>query len=205
MSLGTGVFNNVSRNRNMSSSRLIIKDNMSLEKVNALAWAENWYLHDFNPQTENSPYNKIWITQDDKTGIHYIEDFFMNVRYFLIEGENQQLILQRISSLLDTYSREETIQMFKDATDSQGVINAIYHVGIAANSPIDDEVFSIFKAGFQHKDPEVRKATILSTVSVGWLEFHKSLEQIAINDSDLDVRRYASRALQTLAHKEIAG
>jgi hypothetical protein len=189
----------------MSSSRLIIKDNMSLDKVNALAWTENWYLHDFNPQTENSPYNKIWITQDDQTGIHYIEDFFMNVRYFLIEGENQQLILQRISSFLDTYTREETIQMFKCATDSQGIISAIYHVGIAENSPVNDEVFSIFKTGFQNNDPEVRKATILSTVSVGWPEFRESLEQIATNDSDLDVRRYASRTLQTLTNKEIVG
>ena len=76
------------------------------EKVNVLAWTENWYLDDFNPRTEESSYNKTWITQDDQTGIHYIEDFLINIRYFLIEGKNQAQVIAKIRFSLDTYSEE---------------------------------------------------------------------------------------------------
>jgi hypothetical protein len=53
----------------MKFVRVIVKENVSLQKVDSLAWDENWYLHNFISPTEEEPYEKIWKTQDEQTTI----------------------------------------------------------------------------------------------------------------------------------------
>lgn len=183
----------------MEFSRVIVKENVPLEKVNVLAWTENWYLDDFNPQTEESPYNKIWITQDDQTGIHYIEDFLINIRYFLIEGKNQSQVIEKIRASLDTYSEEEILEMAKNAVEPDEHIRAIYYVGIMTKQTYNPQYFKFFEAAFSHLDAEVRKAAILATVCAGWLEFREHLQRLQTNDPDPSVRERAHRTLENLA------
>ncbi|MEH2039430.1 HEAT repeat domain-containing protein [Nostoc sp.] len=183
----------------MELSRIIVKDAVSLEQVNALAWSENWSLLDFNPRTETSPYNKIWITQDEQTGIHYIEDFLINIRYFLVEGKNQEQIIAKISSSIDTYDEKEIFEMAENAVNQDNYIRAIYHIAILARQTYNPKIFEIFNSAFTHADPEVRKAAILATVAIGWKEFRETLQGLQVNDPDLNVRERAHRTLQNLA------
>jgi hypothetical protein len=183
----------------MEFVRAIVKTNVSLQKVDSLAWDENWYLHNFIPPTEEDPYEKIWKTQDEQATIHYIEDSLIDIRYFLVEGKSREEVLEKIRSSLETFERYEIIEMIKTAVEPIQYVHAIYHVGVAATQKYDPEFFEIFKAAFSHSDVKVRNAAILSTGYVGWQEFQEPLELLKTSDPDPIVREFAAYTLESLA------
>jgi hypothetical protein len=176
-----------------------VRENVTRQQVDSLAWDENWYSHDLIPPTEEAPYEEVWITQDDQTTIHYIEDPLISIRYFFIEGSNQEEVVSRIRSSLDTYKRDEICEMMKNAVETKPCVAAIYHVGIAATQEYDTEFFEFFKFAFSHHDPKVRNAAILATGYVGWQEFREPLEHLKKSDTEQIVREFADYTLQSLA------
>jgi len=183
----------------MKFLREIVKKNVTRQQVDSLAWDENWYSHDFIPPTEESPYEEVWITQDDQTAIHYIEDPLISIRYFFVTGSNLVEVSSRIRSSLDTYKRDDIRNMMNNALEPKQYINAIYHIGIAATQEYDTEFFEFFKLAFSHHDPKVRNAAILATGYAGWKEFREPLERLKESDSEQAVREFADYTLQSLA------
>jgi len=183
----------------MNFVRAIVKENVSLQKIDSLAWDENWYLYNFIPPTEEEPYEKIWKTQDEQTTIHYIEDSLINIRYFLVEGKSREEILEQIRSSLETFEKDEIVEMIKNSVEPIQYVHAIYHVGVAATQNYDSEFFELFKSAFCHSDVKVRNAAILSTGYAGWQEFQQPLDLLKTSDPDPIVREFAAYTLESLA------
>ncbi|NET62239.1 MAG: hypothetical protein F6K47_40875, partial [Symploca sp. SIO2E6] len=181
--------------------RLILKNNVSVERVETLAWERDWYLHDFIPPTDEEVYEQIWLTQDENTSIHYVEDPLIGIRYLFIDGLNQVEICDKISSSLDIFRREEIFNMVHTAVSAEEYVRAIYHVGIIANHDYNMEIFEIFKLAFAHPETKVRNAAILATAYVGWREFEELLRDIIDCDPEEKVRDFANFTLKSLQSK----
>lgn len=181
----------------MNFLRLIIKSNVPT--VESLAWNKSWYLHDFIlPKTEEEVYEQIWLTEDESTSIHYIEDPLIDIRYLFIHGSKQVEVINAISSYLDLFQRGEIFEMIHKAASTEEYIQAIYHLGVTANHDYDKEIFELFKAVFAHSEPKVRNAAILATSYVGWKEFEEPLKNLSDSDPEKEVQEFAKFTLQSL-------
>jgi hypothetical protein len=182
----------------MIKLRVVIKESTSRDDINRLAWKKNWIFHDLMPRSEKSPYEKIWLTPDEKTAIHYIEDDLIDIPYLLIEGENQEKLVSEIEFSIGTYNLPELHEMLQKATNRDEYIRSIYRIGAAINQEYNPELFKDFQTLMYHPEVDVRKAAIFATTYVGWVEFKEPLQQLRTSDPEPSVRNFADCTLESL-------
>lgn len=152
-------------------------------------------------RTEDNPYEIIWLTQTRQTRIHYIEDFLVDARYFLVEGRELEDASQKIRSSVSTYTDEDIRRIAKNAKERAEQIRAIYYAGIAAPLRFDPEFFRMFEQASSSPDAEVRHALIVAIGYVGWKELHEILEHLRTTDLEESVREDAGIMLEALGRE----
>lgn len=192
----------------MSDLRIVLKESVSNDDISRLAWQQSWELDDIIPRTEKTPLTKIWTTPDEQTGIHYIEDFYINARYILIRGKNQEKIAEKIRASLETYSTYELQEKLEKVTEKNECINFILRLSAASTQDYEPKIFHDLKTMMYASDADVRKAAIFSTTYLGWLQFREPLEELRNNDPDASVQKFATVTHASLAknywHKQIS-
>jgi hypothetical protein len=183
----------------MSDLRIVLKESVSNDDIDRLAWQQNWELYDLLPRTEKAPLTKIWITPDEQTGIHYIEDFYISVRYLLLRGNDIEKIAEKIQASLDTYSLEELHQKVGEVKDKNECIAVILRLGAATTQNYDPRIFQDFKTLMSHPHPDVREAAMFATTYAGWREFREALQHLKEHDPEPTVRKFARTTLESLA------
>ncbi len=142
---------------------------------------------------------KIWTTPDEQTGIHYIEDFYINARYILILGKNKDKIAGKIRASLETYSTYDLQNKLEKVTEKNECINVILRLSAASTQDYELKIFYDLKTMMYASDVDVRKAAIFSTTYLGWQEFREPLEELKNNDPDISVQKFAVVNLASLA------
>ncbi|BAZ12419.1 hypothetical protein NIES4071_42500 [Calothrix sp. NIES-4071] len=183
----------------MSDLRIVLKESVKNDDISRLAWQQNWELDDISPRTEKTPLTKIWTTPDEQTGIHYIEDFYINARYILIRGKNQEEIAEKIRASLATYSIYELQEKLEKVTEKKECIGVILRLSAASTQDYEPKIFHDLKTMMYDSDADVRKAAIFSTTYLGWQEFREPLEELKNNDPDASVQKFAAVNLASLA------
>ncbi len=181
----------------MIDLRIVLKNSVTNDDIDRLAWQQNWEFYEFHPRNEIRM-SKVWITRDGETIIQYMRDYYANIHYYAIEGTDADKIAEKVRSSLDTFNLEELYQRAKNATEKKECICFILMLGAASPKTFDTEIFSVFERMFSHKDLEVRSATAFATTYRAWPEFKKPLERLIENDPDQGVREYAQANLQSL-------
>jgi hypothetical protein len=185
----------------MSVTRLLPKPSVSRDDVTHLAWDRGWRYHDMFAADDDRPFEKIWLTPNGETGIHWIEDHILDLSYLLLEGERQEDTAREIASAIPTYGREDLRELVEGASDWDDFMVALQHVAAAAPPEFDPEIFGWFEQAFEHEHPTVRKIAALSTAYPAWPEFRALLAEAANNDDVPEVRDVASRMLEDLDEK----
>lgn len=152
------------------------------------------------------PLEIAWITPDQQTAIHYIEDWYLEdgtvypfslkTPYLILEGKNIEKAVLLVRSFFDIYSDEEIIQWVQNATDSDDLINAVVHLGYAAPENFDSRFFSSLKTALSNSDTWVRLAAVWASGCIGWCELQEVLKNISVTDSSDDVQLLASQMLE---------
>ena len=183
----------------MSDLRIVLKESVSNDDISRLAWQQSWELDDISPRTEKTPLTKIWTTPDEQTAIHYIEDFYINARYILIRGKNQDKIAEKIRASLETYSTYDLQDKLEKVTEKNECINVILCLSAASTQDYEPTIFHDLKTMMYASDVDVRKAAIFSTTYLGWLQFREPLEELKNNDPDASVQKFAALTHASLA------
>lgn len=183
----------------MSDLRIVLKESVSNDDISRLAWQESWELYNIIPRTEKAPLTKIWTTPDEQTGIHYIEDFYINARYILVRGKNQEKIAEKNRASLATYSVYELQDKLEKVTEKKECIGVILRLSAASTQDYEPKIFHDLKTMMYASDVDVRKAAIFSTTYLGWQEFREPLEELKNNDPDASVQKFAAVNLASLA------
>lgn len=152
------------------------------------------------------PLEIAWITPDEQTAIHYIEDWYLEdgalypfslkTPFLIIEGDNLKKVAQNVSSFFDTYSDEEILQWVETASNSEDLIDAVVHLAYAAPEQFDSRYFSCLQLALSNCDTWVRLAAVWAIGCIGWREFQDVLENKSETDSINDVRLQASQMLE---------
>jgi hypothetical protein len=175
--------------------RLVLKSNVTRDDISGIAWQEDWELFDIIKQDEHNPFRKIWVTRNEQSGIHYIEDFLLELPYLEIKGENQEKLGDVIRSKIGIYDLDELHADIQNSKTSDQLIAAIYRLGAALYGDYNAELFHDFEHCFSHPDHEVRKAGIFASIYVGWKEFKEPLERLRDEDPDESVKKFATTTL----------
>lgn len=176
----------------MTWTHVLIQERVHPEEINQMAYDNDWQFQDLILPTETQPFEKIWLTADRQTAIHYIEDSMLGVRYLHVDGENRDPITALIQSRIAIYDLDAIRQQIETASDANLAIRATYHLAAIAPAQFDPELFGYFGRMLAHPDSEVRRAAIFATAYAPWVEFRPYLEQIAATDAVEDVRDFAA-------------
>lgn len=142
---------------------------------------------------ENSPHEVIWLHSLENVKIHYIEDFYIGIAYFVLRGDELDSVIEDIRVTLPTYTENDVFKMldnYKD--DEENLVKAIYCLGLIAPQQFSPLFFDAFKNSLSHQDPIVRSAMITAIGYVCWQELKDLLEPLQSFDSNPEVRSYAS-------------
>jgi len=193
-----------------SFKRLILKEisdqNQSYEdQLHDLAWKNDWLLWgQKEADHENQiPFELTWITSDEETGIHYIEDYVVGFPYLVIDGKDLEETVYSIQSSFDVYSTEEILQWVETAANPEEQAKAVFHLGVVAPQEFDSRFFDVFQRVFLNPNPEVRMAAIKASAYMGWREFREILEHLKSTDPDEKVRAKADVMLQAFDSQDI--
>ena len=184
----------------MKNLKIVLKESVSIDDISLYAWQQDWELHDVYPRTEKTPLTKIWVTSDGQTGVHYFEDFYINNKYLLLKGQNQEQIAETIYASLDVCSLEEIRQKLQqqNVISKNEYINTILSLGVAINQDYSQELFNDFERLMSNPDSDVREAAIFATTYLGWREFREPLQRIKNEDLSTSVREIAADTLASL-------
>jgi hypothetical protein len=186
-------------------TRILPKQSFTRDDASRLAHQHGWQYHNIFLPEGRQPFEKVWLTDDGLTSVHWIEDGEVDLNYFLLQGEHQPQVAGAIREDVETVGRDELRSMLDRAEESDEFLSALTMAAVSAPPEFDTEVFEWLERGFTHPRPPVRQAAAILTAYPGWPEFRAPLERLANEDEDDEVRQAAEAMLEDLAAKTASG
>jgi hypothetical protein len=173
--------------------RLVPRPPVGRDEVERLAGKAGWR----HGRTHDGPLEIIWLSPERETGIHWIEDDTMMVRYLVVEGPAAEPTAAFIRDEMDVFDTSSFVEYFAGLDDEIDVMNAVRMLGVhCARSPFEPNLYPLFRDALAHPVPLVRRIAMLAVAVVRWPEFEPLLAHLSTNDLDADVR---DEAIETLA------
>jgi len=172
----------------------------SRREATALAWDNDWVLEKM-VGGENKPVEKIWLTTDERSAVHFIEDPALKLHYFAVAGDDKEEIADQIRRAVPTLTRQDLEQMADSAQESKDWVDLAYAVAASAPGTFDDELFAILRRVLDRPEPDVRRAAIYAMAYPAWLEFADVLGKVEKDDPDDEVRSFAREMREELENR----
>ncbi|RKH59921.1 hypothetical protein D7X96_34470 [Corallococcus interemptor] len=184
----------------MSPVRIVLKEQSSRERVEVFAWRDGWSMWDVFEASGLEPYTKIYRTMDDQTEAYYFEDQMVDFHYFVVTGADVEGTVQRIRGGLPCYTRDEVLQLVKDAKEPLELARAVRIAGVAAPAEFDPDIFEILRNAMSNPDTRVRNSAAAASAFAAWRELREPLERLSA-DSEPRVAEIAQVVLRGLKEK----
>lgn len=166
---------------------------------------QDWLLWEraFEDREKQIPYRLTWVTPDEKTGIHYIEDYIVGFPYIVIDGKDIDKAAEAICSHFEIFSPSELFEIVEnpDSTNPDKV-EAVVRMGVAAPQEFDPEFFTVFQIAFNAPAPTVRSAALQAWTYCGWEEIIPLVKKMKTSDPDERVRLEAEELLKVYENSE---
>jgi hypothetical protein len=174
----------------------ILEDDVDHDRFVRFAQKQGLVRHHTNLIERDNPYfEDVWIAQDHKTAIHYVDDPRYEARFLWIRGEKLRELLHEASKYLAFYDDEELLENTVRALTLGDGIRAVYRVGIGFPT-YHLGAHRVFAAYLQHAHPELRRAALKAIAYHLWPESQSLLVEVANTDADPEVREYARPILE---------
>jgi hypothetical protein len=176
----------------MKTARVVLQETVSESDVDAAAWNNDWSLIRTIKADENTPHEVIWQDSLKNVNIHYIEDFYIGIAYFVVRGDDLDSVVEDIYAALPICTKDDVFEMLENfRNDQENLVKSIYRLGLTAPEQFSPLFFSLFKEMLFHSSPMIRSAAIAAIGYVGWPAFKSLLESLQQSDPDLNVRKDA--------------
>ena len=189
----------------MPDRRIPLKDYVTDDMVIAEARENEWLWWDETSRDEETIkrdgiYEIIFIKPDEKTSIHYTEDYMSKVKSIVARGEEADKVIEEAENSLDCYSWQEILDEYATSENHKQKIQTIYIAGNAAPYlEYSPEHKKFFDNALQDEHPDVRIATIIAMGYMSWSEWIPVLYDLKNNDPDETVRDSAAGMLDSFA------
>ena len=180
---------------NYTYKRLSLREGTGRDFIEMVAGAGSWKLVGHNAGEDNASYmcTRTWGVLAG-LWVSYLEDITTGASALVVFGESEQDVqelIQRITPIIQPYTKHEMISLARGEGSVQDRIRAILRVAVAAGEDFDPESFEIISGAARDPDPNIRNAAAWSTTYVFWPQALKMLRDMAANDPDERVRQSA--------------
>jgi hypothetical protein len=176
------------------TERVLPKPAVTRDDASHTAQRNGWQYHDLFLPDGDQPFEKIWLTHDGDTSVHWIEDSVLDLDYFVVQGEHEREVADELREDLETYGRDELRAGLDEAQSWPDFLLALQRAAAAAPPAFDPEIAEWFDRGFVHEEPAVRKMTAILTSYPAWPELKAPLERL-LDDEDAEVGLVARQML----------
>ncbi len=188
----------------MDYMRVIVKEDVPLSTINSLAWNAGWLITDFVPEGRrqvDALFEEVFTANDEATHLRYIEDPTIHLHYFIVSGAQQKGTLREISDAVATYTAADIRELMKAASTPQQREKALYLAALATTPETTATTLRYLQDALTTDSVAVRRAAIIASVYTGWSELQKTVQRIADEDMDDDLRKLANQALARWASR----
>jgi len=181
----------------------VVKPPFSRQKMAAAAERLGLHLHKTQEgDGDKVAYAEMWMTEDRKNAVSYVEDPISGMTYLHFQGPNHRRIIRELPVSL--YPPEEVIEKACSARKHDSRVDAIMRLAITF-AAYDEDAYKIFCAYLQAEHPLLRAATLNAMAYRSWPEFNPLFEQAAQEDPDSEVRAQAARLLPVMLEAQKTG
>jgi hypothetical protein len=179
--------------------RVVLSPAVSRDAFHDAALAREWRLARVIDTPDRShPYEEIWLSPDERTAIHLMEDDVVGVTYALLDGERPGDHSAQIEEDLETIGATRATEWLNGA-DGDERVAAVSHLAVAADPQVEDAAaFDAYTAALADSDPAVRAAAAIGAAYLVWPALLEPLHALAANDPDTEVRRWAEHGAAAL-------
>ncbi|AGP41493.1 hypothetical protein SCE1572_47625 [Sorangium cellulosum So0157-2] len=168
------------------------------------AKAQGWVLHEDRPSKgPKSPYEQIWVTSDQSTAIHYMDDPTPKERFLIVYGRHTGDVAFDVGANLDIETSDDVMDRAVIASTDAERVNVAWQIGVVAKA-YDETALDILKSLYDGADDVVRHAVINAVGYRGWPEAMSFLEDVAKDDPSPELRENA-RAIVEAWREERGG
>jgi HEAT repeat protein len=131
------------------------------------------------------------------TLVRLFEDAVLHVQHFRLDGGDREAVAERLKKVIPTVTPKDMPALFDEIEgDESGEFEEKLGL-LAAVAPktADPPLVELFERGYNHPDPLVREHAALVSAVPRWPRLRASLERLANDDEDADVRESAATAL----------
>lgn len=175
--------------------RAPLKPGVTRANAKAVAWNFNWLLDNVLNETDERPYEVVYTSNDPDTQVHYIEDSFIGIHYFLAVGPSADRVVEAVADEVDVYDWDDVNDLYVVGGPPSESVQAVHVAGLLAPTDFDDDVFGFFRRAAEDDREDVRLAVVVASGYVGWDALRDVLQSLA-EDSSERIRKNAELMIE---------
>lgn len=183
-------------------TRLPLRDGTRAAQLSRAFQLQGWLYGDSILADDTRPREVIWVTADDATTVHLIEDQFIGKSYAVVRGPDREAVARQVGQIAPVQTLEEIEQGLArpglaDAT-AASLCNA---AALAADRAQSQRYLALFRAGLAWQSAAVRAVMVEALSYVEWPEVPGLVRMAAEMDPDPKVQAHARALLKTYEPK----
>lgn len=186
----------------MNKAYLIINPSIATADIFKKIYFYRWNWIDLFEETDTSP--RTFFFEEDGTNVYLREEHrsYFNAKYFYLEGEDIEEVLQTLKNDIPLLSSEDLITQLREQNDNKERGSAICQLGILwCGQPFEPQIYEVFEKVLEQEKSEVKIAALYGMAWTCWKEIIP-LVKLALKDHDEEVSRIASLFLEGLSSSD---
>ncbi|WP_421108645.1 HEAT repeat domain-containing protein [Streptomyces sp. NEAU-S77] len=163
-----------------------------------LGWTLHTIEEDGKDSPEGTPFEIIWLSVDQSSAIHWIEDQLLQVRYIAITGPTRRNTEGLLRDSMEFHTTDSTVDLFDGTRDFDALTNAVRALSIQCQGPYDAKLFALLRWSAHDPHPIVRRVAMLVASTIKWPEIEPLVEYVQEHDLDETVRAESAEVLKII-------
>lgn len=167
--------------------------------------AAGWELIEEIEESESSNHELIYRPDEDdeENQIHYVEDQFVRVRYALVRGPDAKALGEQVEERFDYIDQAEVLKLAeKEDDDLQEMVDWLMSATVLGEQAGHKRLATLVERRLGHENSAVRRAALISVSWLEWRDFRETVERMAKEDEDADVREDAENLAESYRLRE---
>lgn len=177
--------------------RLTLKQPKAEPSVIKVATLNKWDLRVMGNRKAEVYLDK-WVTPNNKTEIHYVEDPLTGLPFVTFRGDGSAEAAAIVQESCNVWEFPEALAAIDHAATRDDRLTAVYATAFTAPKRQIDSVVEVFRALTEDPDPGIRQSVIVATGYLPWPGLVDLVQHLADTDPVDHVRHNARVLLEGL-------
>jgi hypothetical protein len=133
---------------------------------------------------------QLWMAPDQKSAVHYVEDSFVNIRYFSVRGRDAEEFEETLREALPVWERDDLLKhalfLLMDGSDDDRHRVAMEVAHDMLGDEYDPASAGVLQTFLEMDDPRIRRAGARAFRTLPWPIFRPTAGKLAA-DSDPEI------------------